>query len=69
MGAMANKIGEALWRIFSNRKSTYTAIAISGLVLSDLAKDYPTWKWVGVGISLTMAIKKVLSIDSDNELK
>jgi hypothetical protein len=69
MGKLANAAGEALWRVFSNRKSTYTAIAISGLVLSDLAKDYPTWKWVGVGISLTMAVKKVLSIDSDNEIK
>lgn len=49
--------------IWQSPKSTIAALGVLGLVFTELARDYPTTKWLGVAVSVISAIKLSVSAD------
>ncbi len=49
--------------IVSSPKSTLRGLAIVGVIVAAIAKDYPTAKWTGVVLAAIGAIKEALSAD------
>jgi hypothetical protein len=50
--------------IWTNPKSSVTAIIAIGLLATELAKDYPTARWIGIAATVLGAIAKLLMTDS-----
>jgi len=63
MGKAWDALGEAVWRVFQNRKSTLTALGLVSVCVAVISKNHPNWQMAGEAGTLLTAAIKFLSTD------